>query len=445
MKRLKSLLAAFLLISSLGMPSVAATTPSPKIIGGDEASISDVPWQVGLLYNRNLNNFDDQFCGGSLIHTQWVLTAAHCVVNDSNQVMSARSLVVLAGADYLDPTSNNGRLAVSRIYVHPGYSAYGNEDDVALLRLSRSVTLIPSVIQTISLPFQKNATSWPASGTEALVSGWGSTANETPSYPADLMRAAVEIASDPTDEFCGDYPGYEYDRISMLCAGDIPDYLTDTCWGDSGGPLAILEGDRYLLAGVTSWGYGCAEANYPGIYARVTTYLAWIDRYVDFPAPRFSSVSPSRGSIGETVTVRGSNLNMVEDVLFGDVSAEFTVLSATSLSVSVPAGAVTARITLVGEMGESVSRSNFTVVIPTPEISRLNPSRASVGDVVAVTGRNLSTVSAVTIGGISAVIVDGSITSTSLSFIVPAGARTNRIVVTNDFGVTTSRARLTIR
>jgi len=443
---LVTLLIGSLVTVGVAPSSLASPGPSPRIIGGTGASISDVPWQVGLLYNTTSNsNYQDQFCGGSLINSQWVLTAAHCVVDDSNRVMSASGLVVLPGVDFLSSVSRNGRITVSRIYVHPGYSTYGNEDDLALLRLSRAVTLQPGSIEIISLPFQKNASTWPAADTEALISGWGSTSSGTPSYPAELKKAIVTVSTNPTDELCGEYFAGDYDRVSMLCAGDIPDYLTDTCWGDSGGPLAINDGSRYVLAGVTSWGNGCAEVDYPGIYARVTTYLSWIDTYVDFPAPRFSSVRPSKGAIGETVTISGIDLNLVESVFFGGVEADFTTVSARQITAVVPAGASTSKIRLVGASGTSESRSNFSVLIPTPEISRISPSRAAVGSTVQLTGKNLSTASQVFVGSVAAEIVGGSITSTSLSFIVPVGATSNKVTVVNDYGSTTSRSRLTVR
>ena len=445
---LATLLIGTLLTSGFASSSLASSAPSPRIIGGVEADISDVPWQVGLLYNsRSNSNNADQFCGGSLIHSQWVLTAAHCVVDgDTNIVMRAGDLVVLPGVDFLT-SSRTGRVSVSRIYVHPGYSAYGYEDDLALLKLSRSVRLQPGSIEIISLPFQKSASAWPAADTVALISGWGSISSNpgAPSYPAELMRANISVSTNPTDELCGDYPTYEYNNVSMLCAGDIPNYLKDTCWGDSGGPLAIDDGSRYVLAGVTSWGYGCAESNYPGVYARVTTYLSWIDGYVDFPAPRFSSVRPSRAAIGETVTISGSDLNLVDSVFFGDVEADFTSVSSRQLTAVVPVGALTSRIRLVGESGTSQSRSNFTVMVPTPEISRLSTSRSSIGGTVGITGRNLSTAYQVFVGSVEAEIVDGSVTATSLSFIVPVGATSNKVTVVNDYGSTTSRSRLTIR
>jgi secreted trypsin-like serine protease len=444
---LVSLLIGSVFASAFAPSSLASSGPSPRIIGGDEASISDAPWQVGLLYNSSSNsNYEDQFCGGSLINTQWVLTAAHCVVDEfTNRVMSARSLMVLPGVDSLSLASRSGRLSVSQIHVHPGYHASGYEDDVALLRLSRPLTLQPGSIEIISLPFQKNASAWPAAETVALISGWGSTSSGTPLYPADLMKANVKVSTDPTDELCGDYFLGQYDRVSMLCAGDVPDYLKDTCWGDSGGPLAINDGSRYLLAGVTSWGNGCAEPGYPGIYARVTTYLSWIDTYVDFPAPRFSSVRPSRGSIGETVSISGTDLNLVESVFFGEVEADFTTVSARQITAVVPVGAIASKIRLVSESGTSESRSNFSVLVPTPEISRISPSRASIGTTVQLTGRNLSTANRVLVGSVEAAIVGGSVSATSLSFVVPVGATSNAITVVNDSGSTTSRARLTIR
>lgn len=71
---------------------------------------------------------------------------------------------------------------------------------------------------------------------------------------------------------CGSYPDGEYDPLSMLCAGVMADPVKDTCQGDSGGPLAVNNAGEWTLAGITSWGYACADPDYPGVYTRVTTY-----------------------------------------------------------------------------------------------------------------------------------------------------------------------------
>lgn len=433
---------ATLASAGFAFPSSANTGYSPRIIGGGVADISEAPWQVALVSNsRNNTNSQDQFCGGSLIHAQWVLTAAHCLVDDSNRVTRANRLAVLAGVSVLSD-DRVGRVSVSNVYVHPGYRDPEYEDDVALLKLSRPVTLVPGTVELVSLPFQKSPSSWPSSGTSALVSGWGWTGTE---YPDELKAATIEIVSDPLSSDCGDYSPAEYLAASMLCAGDIPAYAEDTCWGDSGGPLVISDGEQNLLAGITSWGNGCAEDGYPGVYARVTTYLDWIAGYVSFPGPKFSSVNPSRAAVGTLVSIRGTGLDLVESVSFGDVSADFDIISPTEVSATVPIGAVTSKIRLYGESGMSVSRANFSVVLPLPTITRLSPVRTSVGSVVVVTGTNLLTVQSVYVGSIEAELVEGTVTQTSLSFVVPAGASRNRVTITTDFGTTISRSLLGIR
>ena len=120
-------------------------------------------------------------------------------------------------------------------------------------------------------------------------------------------------------------------------------------------------------------------------------------------------------------------------------------VSATSLSFVVPVGASSNRVTVVNDYGSATSRSTLTLVVPTPEISSFSPSRSSIGATVRLTGRNLSTASQVLIGSVEAEIVGGSVTSTSLSFIVPVGATSNKVTVVNAYGSTTSRSRLTVR
>lgn len=428
---------AALFISTV-TPASAVVSGSPKIIGGSDVSISSTPWQVAILGNNSsYSNWDMQFCGGSLIDQQWVLTAAHCV-EDEGIVSRPSTLRVLLGTDYLSPYSNSGRLAISGVYSHPDYEEDTHKNDVALLKLSRPVQLVSGRIETIALPFSKNVATWPAEGTEAIISGWGDTGFD---LPFELKSAEVTIAGGPLETSCGSY-GASYDRVSMLCAADLPDYSIDTCQGDSGGPLVILDSGKYYLAGVTSWGNGCAVQDYPGLYSRVSTYLTWIDQYVDFPTPQIRSFTPSKAAPGAQVAITGSGLNLVNEVSFGDVSAIFTVVSATRILVTVPESAASNRIYLSSDSGTSTSRSTFTVLTPVPEIKKLSPSRAAIGSTVTITGKNFLTTQDVLLGTIP---TDFTVVSdTLISFVVPLGASRNRVTVVNDFGTIVSSSRLTI-
>ena len=102
----------------------------------------------------------------------------------------------------------------------------------------------------------------------AVVSGWG-TLSSGGSQPKKLQEVTVQVTENTK---CGNYPQNEI-TANMMCAGADG---KDSCQGDSGGPLVTKVGKRYHLVGVVSWGYGCAAANYPGVYARITKVLGWI-------------------------------------------------------------------------------------------------------------------------------------------------------------------------
>lgn len=254
-------------------PEVEGKRPSavtPKIVGGDQATIADAPWQVALIAAAATSEFAGQFCGGSLIASQWVLTAAHCVVSSANVVSTPATIKVLAGQSTLSTTINNRAVAISNIYVHPLYAASAHHDDIALLKLTTAFTFVSGRIQKIDLP------PWTASpGGPDLITGWGAMESGVNSYPTILRKATVDVIDDSS---CLEYYPDSFDPKKMLCAGS--DYLDrDTCQGDSGGPIAY-ESDTWVLEGVTSYGIGCGSGYYPGVYTEVYNYESWINQYL---------------------------------------------------------------------------------------------------------------------------------------------------------------------
>ena len=235
-----------------------------KVVGGSNALISDAPWQVALLNASASTQSRGLFCGGSIIREKWILTAAHCVTGKTPQ-----GIRVLAGSNTLS-TANNSGLPVARIVVHPSYSASTEENDIALLELSSPIAPNNSSTSVIPLTASK-----PSSGSAALVTGWGSTSSTygsaTPSYPLTLQKATVFVKS---DAYCSQDVGAGFRTGSMICAmTDL--WMIDTCQGDSGGPLAVSENGAWVLAGITSWGIGCADLN-AGVYTNVANYIIWI-------------------------------------------------------------------------------------------------------------------------------------------------------------------------
>ncbi|XP_055596188.1 trypsin-4-like [Uranotaenia lowii] len=221
------------------------TRTSGRIVGGFEISIAEVPWQVSL---RDGNHF----CGGSIIGSKWVLTAAHCIESSNNPRPSIR---------YGSSNSENGYTAkLKRSIRHPNYK--GSDYDYALLELAQSISFSNNV-KAITLP-QQDETVY--AGTMCLVSGWGTTQN----FWDDTTK--LRAANVPTIAYDDCNEAY-YGKITprMICAGYWNGGI-DSCQGDSGGPLAC----GGTLIGVVSWGYGCGEPEYPGVYSRVAAVRNWI-------------------------------------------------------------------------------------------------------------------------------------------------------------------------
>ncbi|XP_020864530.1 transmembrane protease serine 9 isoform X2 [Phascolarctos cinereus] len=228
-----------------------------KIVGGSAASRGEWPWQVSLWLRRK-----EHKCGAVLIADRWLLTAAHCfdVYSDPNLWVAFLGTASLSGME--------GKVEkVYRIYKHPFYNVYTLDYDVALLELSAPVKYT-SVIKPICLPEHSHLFT---EGTKCFITGWGSI-REGGLMARHLQKAVVNIIGEDTCRKF--YPIQISNR--MLCAGFTQGGV-DSCSGDAGGPLACKEpAGRWFLAGVTSWGYGCARPYFPGVYSKVTAVRGWI-------------------------------------------------------------------------------------------------------------------------------------------------------------------------
>jgi len=280
-------LLTLLAASSVAVPSVVAESGvSEQIVGGSTVTISEAPWQVAVLDPTTSGGYLAQYCGGTIISAQWVLTAAHCVRDDADRPLSPSQVQIGSGSASLSDFPSAVRTGVAQIIEHPSYEAGTYLNDIALLRLSSALDLSGPNRSAIALPFSVDATSWPALGAGVSASGWGCTDvlgfdDSCSSYTETLRRVSMSVRADPTDWRCAGLTGYW--APLMLCAGSASGGA-DTCAGDSGGPLVVGAGSSAILAGVTSWGEGCGLSGYPGVYTRVTAYIDWISGHTGITA-----------------------------------------------------------------------------------------------------------------------------------------------------------------
>ncbi|XP_019893807.1 trypsin alpha-4-like [Musca domestica] len=220
-----------------------------RIVGGAATTISSFPWQISLQRSGSHS------CGGSVYSSKIIVTAAHCL-----QSVSASVLKVRAGSSYWN--SGGTLVSVAAFKNHEGYNSKTMVNDIAVIRLSSSLTM-SSTIKAIGL-----ASTAPANGASASVSGWGTQTSGSSSIPSQLRYVDVKIVG--RTQCASSTYGYGSEiKASMICAYTVG---KDACQGDSGGPLV----SGGVLVGVVSWGYGCAYTNYPGVYADVAALRSWV-------------------------------------------------------------------------------------------------------------------------------------------------------------------------
>jgi hypothetical protein len=253
-------------------PSGEKTHPAdgraPEIVGGNDADPGDYPWQASIQYPKGFHS-----CGGSLIDSEWILTAAHCVTDTD----PGSYQVVLGEHNQNVNEGTEQTFTVVSVISHPNYNSNTSDNDMALLKLGSPANIISGQVETVALNTEEEI----PNGTPSTVTGWGDT-SEGGSPASILQEVSVPVVS---NQVCNEAYGGDI-TLNMLCAG-YQEGGKDACQGDSGGPLVSSDGSNgWVQTGVVSWGNGCAQPDFYGVYARVSKYISWVEEHTgDLPNP----------------------------------------------------------------------------------------------------------------------------------------------------------------
>ncbi|XP_067277182.1 complement factor D [Pseudorasbora parva] len=236
----------------------AASQTGECITGGKEAGAHSRPYMASLQWNGKHE------CGGFLISSQWIMSAAHCFQDGRTSgvkaVLGAHSL---SGAEDTKQTFD-----VIAVYNHPDFSISNYDNDIALLKLDKPITESSAVK---SVKFQRDEAADPKESAVVETAGWGSL-NNLGGRPDKLQELSITVMK---QSLCGrgDHYGLKF-TSNMLCAAER---RKDTCDGDSGGPLLYKD----VVVGITSnGGKKCGSSRKPGLYTIISHYTNWIDNTI---------------------------------------------------------------------------------------------------------------------------------------------------------------------
>lgn len=278
-KRCLNIVSLLLLTTPVTLTATPPDSPtgqrSVRIIGGQPADPGKWPWIVSI----NLSSDNSSRCAGSLIHPNWVLTAAHCLDGDLGGLLQKEDIFVVVGLHKQSNIGTEGeKIEIKQVIQHPDWpnaDSY-NWPDIGLLELAT-----PSKQPPLTLMTQDSSTMAP--GQDATVMGWGKTSLEFADKGSDVLQE-VELPI-VSNEVCEEaYSDEEPILKTMICAG-LKAGGKDTCLGDSGAPLVVWEDSQWKQVGIASYGGKqdgpeCAGPDAYGVYNRVSSFIDVINQYV---------------------------------------------------------------------------------------------------------------------------------------------------------------------
>lgn len=291
-------------ILMLLLPATMASSNSNqfKIIGGEKVVNGEYPWVTALLYADVSSGFNAQFCGGSLMAPNMVITAAHCVAG-----LDVDDIDVAVGINDLDSITATDRIQVVGIHVHPDFDYSTMDNDIALLRLSRN-----SISKPLALLSLDEAEALPV-GQLLTTMGWGALDNlhneslwVEPDFPTELQHVQIPLVDNVS---CQDSMTSPYSVVTdnMLCAGYVAGGKS-SCQGDSGGPLIYDDGVNRYQVGIESWGEECALPDLPGVYTKLANYFDWVEVNKNFTFPSYYNFGVIGEDYAPTKTIEVKNV-----------------------------------------------------------------------------------------------------------------------------------------